>query len=47
LIERLVFGTLMVVHGSQKLFGWFGGDGVLGGFVRLGMRRPASSVAHA
>lgn len=30
LIARLVFGLLMVVHGGQKLFGWFGGPG-LGG----------------
>ena len=30
LITRLVFGLLMAVHGSQKLFGWFGGPGVGG-----------------
>jgi putative oxidoreductase len=28
LIARLVFGLLLVVHGSQKLFGWFGGPGM-------------------
>jgi len=28
LITRLVFGLLLVVHGSQKLFGWFGGPGM-------------------
>lgn len=27
LIARVVFGLLMAVHGSQKLFGWFGGPG--------------------
>jgi putative oxidoreductase len=30
LIARLVFGLLLVVHGSQKLFGWFGGPGMSG-----------------
>jgi hypothetical protein len=30
LIARLVFGLLMAVHGSQKLFGWFGGPGMSG-----------------
>ena len=41
LIARLVFGLLMAVHGSQKLFGWFGGPGMSGtaAFVtRLGFR---------
>ena len=28
LIVRLVFGGLMVAHGCQKAFGWFGGAGV-------------------
>jgi putative oxidoreductase len=30
LVLRLVFGTLMMGHGSQKLFGWFKGPGVQG-----------------
>lgn len=41
LIVRLVFGLLMAAHGSQKLFGWFGGRGlrgVVGGFESLGFR---------
>jgi putative oxidoreductase len=41
LIIRLVFGTLMAAHGSQKLFGWFGGYGLegTGGFFEgLGFR---------
>jgi putative oxidoreductase len=30
LILRLVVGTLFAGHGSQKLFGWFGGQGLKG-----------------
>ena len=30
LIARLVFGLLMAAHGTQKLFGWFGGYGLAG-----------------
>ena len=30
LLLRLVIGGLMVGHGTQKLFGWFGGHGVRG-----------------
>ncbi|MFE2324451.1 DoxX family protein [Streptomyces sp. NPDC059385] len=30
LILRLVLGLTMAAHGSQKLFGWFGGGGVSG-----------------
>jgi putative oxidoreductase len=40
-IVRLVFGALTAVHGSQKLFGWFGGYGLAGtsGFFEgLGFR---------
>lgn len=29
-IARLVFGLLLAAHGSQKLFGWFGGPGMSG-----------------
>jgi putative oxidoreductase len=38
---RLVFGLVMAAHGSQKLFGWFGGYGlhaVAGMFESLGFR---------
>lgn len=41
LIARLVFGLLMTAHGTQKLFGWFGGYGltaVSGYFESLGFR---------
>jgi putative oxidoreductase len=30
LIIRLVFGLTFAAHGSQKLFGWFGGHGLAG-----------------
>lgn len=30
LIIRLVIGLLFVGHGAQKLFGWFGGNGLKG-----------------
>src|SRR4051812_9055176 len=41
LLLRLVIGLLMAAHGSQKLFGWFGGHGlaaVAGMFESLGFR---------
>jgi putative oxidoreductase len=41
LIIRVVFGLAMAAHGSQKLFGWFGGYGIkaAGGFFEgLGFR---------
>ena len=30
LILRIVAGLLLAAHGSQKLFGWFGGYGIAG-----------------
>jgi putative oxidoreductase len=41
LLARMVFGLLMAAHGTQKLFGWFGGYGLAGtaGFLeQLGFR---------
>ena len=41
LLARVVFGLLMAAHGTQKLFGWFGGYGLAGtaGFFEgLGFR---------
>jgi putative oxidoreductase len=41
LLLRLVVGLYLVGHGSQKLFGWFGGQGLAGteaGMGRLGLR---------
>ena len=29
-ILRLALGMIMVAHAVQKLFGWFGGDGIVG-----------------
>ena len=41
LVARLFLGLLMAAHGSQKLFGWFGGHGLAGTggfFESLGFR---------
>jgi putative oxidoreductase len=41
LLGRLVLGLMMAAHGSQKLFGWFGGHGISGTagfFEALGFR---------
>ncbi len=43
LLLRAVFGLTMAVHGSQKLFGFFGGGGTAGTrkfFASLGFRAP-------
>lgn len=53
-LARLVIGPLMAAHGTQKLFGWFGGYGLTGtgGFFEgLGFRpgrffAAAASVAE-
>ena len=52
LIVRLVLGGLFFGHGTQKLFGWFGGygpDGTGGFFESLGLRpgRQHAMVAGA
>ena len=47
LLVRLVFGLLMAAHGSQKIFGWFGGYGLTGTgafFEQLGFRPGRSSL---
>ena len=41
LIVRLILGGGLAAHGTQKLFGWFGGhglDGTGGFFESLGFR---------
>ncbi len=47
LLLRFVVGGLFIGHGTQKLFGWFGGHGLEGtaaGFEQLGMK---PGKAHA
>lgn len=47
LILRLVIGLLLVGHGTQKLFGWFGGNGIAGTggwFESVGFR-PGKAMA--
>ncbi len=48
-IVRLVAGVLMAAHGSQKLFGWFGGYGLAGtgGFLESLGFRPGRLFAAA
>jgi putative oxidoreductase len=49
LVVRLVLGLLLAAHGSQKLFGWFGGHGLAGTggyFDSLGFR-PGRTFALA
>lgn len=49
LLGRLVLGLAMAAHGSQKLFGWFGGYGLTGTgafFEQLGFR-PGRAYAGA
>jgi len=49
LIGRLVFGLGLAAHGSQKLFGWFGGHGLkgTGGFFHSMGFRPGKVFALA
>jgi putative oxidoreductase len=49
LVGRLVLGLAMAAHGSQKLFGWFGGHGLAGTggyFEKIGFR-PGRAYAAA
>ena len=47
LAVRLVFGLTFAGHGTQKLFGWFGGHGLSGtaGFMELIGLKPGRSMA--
>jgi putative oxidoreductase len=50
LILRVVVGALFFAHGTQKLFGWFGGyglQGVGGFFESLGYRRGKAMAGVA
>lgn len=47
LIVRLVFGLIFAAHGTQKLFGWFGGYGLTGtsGWLESTGYRPGKVFA--
>ncbi len=47
LLVRLIFGALLIGHGTQKLFGWFGGHGLegTGGFFHTLGFRPGKQMA--
>ena len=49
LLGRVVLGLLMAAHGSQKVFGWFGGYGLAGtgGFFESLGFRPGRLFAAA
>jgi len=49
LLARVVFGLLMAAHGTQKVFGWFGGYGLAGtgGFFESLGFRPGRLFAAA
>jgi putative oxidoreductase len=49
LIARLFFGLGLAAHGTQKLFGWFGGHGLIGtgGFFETIGFRPGKFFATA
>lgn len=49
LLARMVFGLLMAAHGTQKVFGWFGGYGLAGtgGFFESLGFRPGKLFAGA
>ena len=50
LIARLIIGLVMAAHGTQKLFGWFGGSGLnmTGEFmVKLGFNQGRAFAAAA
>ncbi|MFI0374123.1 DoxX family protein [Actinomadura sp. 1N219] len=50
LIIRVAVGVIMFYHGTEKLFGWWGGEGVGGAaefFGRQGYRAPRLTAAVA
>jgi putative oxidoreductase len=50
LLLRLVVGLSYVAHGSQKLFGWFGGEGLRGmstGLAAQGFKFPLPTAIMA
>jgi putative oxidoreductase len=50
LLARLFIGGMFIGHGTQKLFGWFGGpgiDGTTGMMEKLGLAPPRSNAYAA
>jgi putative oxidoreductase len=50
LFLRVVVGLVFFAHGTQKLFGWWGGGGIRGTagvFASLGFRPPTAAVVTA
>lgn len=49
LLLRVVVGLVFIGHGTQKLFGWYGGGprGTAGMFGSLGFRRPVAMAIMA
>ncbi len=44
-VVRVVLGVIFFAHGSQKVLGWFGGEGLKGTteyFVSMGLPRPVA-----
>jgi putative oxidoreductase len=49
-VLRVALGALLVGHGTQKLFGWFGGGGLVGTsgmFRKMGYRIPSVAAVAA
>jgi putative oxidoreductase len=50
LVLRAAMGSILFVHGAQKLFGWFGGHGIEGtaaGWEKIGFRPGKANVVAA
>jgi putative oxidoreductase len=50
LVLRTAMGSILFVHGAQKLFGWFGGHGIAGtavGWEKIGFTPGKANVVAA
>jgi len=50
LLQRIALGGVLLPHGLQKVFGWFGGggiDGTLASFDGLGVPAPLGALVLA
>jgi putative oxidoreductase len=49
LIVRVVLGVIFLAHGAQKVFGWFGGNGLKGtiGYFKQALGIPAGATVIA